>query len=197
MVMIQEALDKGVHAIGIFIDLTKAYDVLNHELLLEKLSSHGIKGTTNSWFRSYLTNRRQFIEINKSDSSNVMVNRYRSSSMEIKQGVPQGLVLGPLLFLLYINDLPLNIHGANLVMFADDNNVLMMDSDVGALQNKINRVTAELEIWFNRNDLVINASKTGVMSFYNRQTSFLVKPQVTFNKKNLDYITELKFLVSI
>jgi len=195
--MIQEALDKRVHTTGIFIDLTKAYDVLNHELLLEKLSSHGIKGTTNSWFRSYLTNRRQFIEINKSDSSNVMVNRYRSSSMEIKQGVPQGLVLGPLLFLLYINDLPLNIHGANLVMFADDNNVLMMDSDVGALQNKINRVTAELEIWFNRNDLVINASKTGVMSFYNRQTSFLVKPQVTFNKKNLDYITELKFLVSI
>jgi hypothetical protein len=189
--MIQEALDKQVHTIGIFIDLTKAYDVLNHKLLLEKLSSCGIRGTMNSWFRSYLTNRRHFIEINQSDSSNVMVNRYRSSFMEIKQGVPQGLVLGLLLFLLYI---PLNIHGANLVMFTDDINVLIMDSDVGALQNKTDRVIAELETRFSRNDLVISASKTGVMSFYNRQTSFLVKPQVTFNKMNLDYISEMKFL---
>jgi hypothetical protein len=65
--------------------------------------------------------------------------------MEIKQGVPQGLVLRPLLFLLYVYDLRLNIHGANLVMFADDINALIMDSDLGALQNKIDRVTAELE----------------------------------------------------
>jgi hypothetical protein len=142
---IQEALDKQVHTIGIFIDLTKAYDVLNHKLLLEKLTSYGIRRTTNSWFKSYLTNRRQFIEINQSDSSNVMVNRYRSSFMEIKQGMPQGSVLGLLLFLLYINDLPLNIYGANLVMFDDDINVLITNSDVGALQNKIDRVIPELE----------------------------------------------------
>jgi len=192
--MIQEALDKQVCTVGIFIDLTKAYDVLNHKLLLEKLSSYGVRGTTNSWFRSYLTNRRQFIKINQSDSSNIMVNRYRSSCMEIKQGVPQGSVFGLLLFLLYINDLPLNIHGANFVMFTDDINVLIMGSDVGALKNKIDRVITELETWFNRNDFTINASKTGAMWFYNRQTSFLVKPKVTFNKMNLDYITETKFL---
>jgi len=75
-----------------------------------------------------------------------MVSRYRSSCREIKQDVLQGSVLGPLLFLLYINDLPLNIHGANLVMFADDINVLIMDSDACALQRKIDRVIEEIEM---------------------------------------------------
>jgi hypothetical protein len=79
-------------------------------------------------------------------------------------------------------------------MFADDINVLITDSDVGSLQNKIDSVTAELETWFNRNDLVINARETGVMSFSSRQTNFLVKPQVTFNKMNLDYTAETEFL---
>jgi hypothetical protein len=125
---VREALNT-VHSIGIFIDLTKAYDTLNHKVLLEKLPSYGIRGTTNLWFKSYLTNRRQCIEINQSDSSNVMVSRYRSSCRDIKDDVPQGLVLGPLFFLLYINDLPLNIHCANLVMFTDDINVLITDSD--------------------------------------------------------------------
>ena len=70
--------------------------------------------------------------------------------MEIKQGMPQESVLGPLLFLLYINNLPLNIHGTNLVMFADDIKVLITDSDVCAFESKIDRLTTDLESWFNR-----------------------------------------------
>jgi len=100
--MFQETIDKLVYTNGIFINLTKTYDVLNHKLFLEKLFCYGIRGSTNSWFRSYLTNGSQFIEINQSDSSSVTVNRYGSSSTEIKQSVPQGLALGPLLFLLCV-----------------------------------------------------------------------------------------------
>jgi len=115
------------------------------------------------------------------------VNRYRSSSMEINQGVPQGSVLGLFLFFLLVNDLTVNTHDANLVMFADDINVVILDSDERLLQTKIDRVVVELESGFNRNDLIINAGKTGVMLFHNRQTHVLVKPLVTFNKMTVDY----------
>jgi hypothetical protein len=117
-----------------------------------------------------------------------------SSSLDIEQGVPQGSVLGPLLFLLYINDLPKNVYDAKVVMFADDISVLILDSDARELQIKIDRVVKDLEIWLNRNDLVINTGKTGVMSFHNGQPHFLAKPLVTYNNTAVAYTFETKFL---
>jgi len=112
--------------------------------------------------------------------------------MEINRGEPKGSVIGPLLLLLYINDLPVNIHDDNLVMFSDDINVLISDSDERLFQTKIDRVDAELETWFNKNDRVINAGKTGTMLFHNRQTHVSVKPLVIFNNMNVVYTAEIK-----
>jgi hypothetical protein len=97
-------------------------------------------------------------------------------------------------FLLYVNDLPVNVHNAKLVVFAHDVSVLISDSDARELQNKIDRVVMELETWLNRNDFVINTGKAGVMLFHNGQPHFLAKPLITFKRTVVTYTSETKFL---
>ena len=87
---IREALDNKKHVCGIFVDLKKAFDTVDHNILLKKLEYYGIRGTANNWFRSYLTNRKQFVSING----------FNSQTTDTDIGVPQGSVLGPLLFLI-------------------------------------------------------------------------------------------------
>lgn len=111
--LITEAIDTNKHSVGVFLDLAKAFDTVNHQILIKKLQHYGIRGKPLTWFGDYLNNRFQ----------QVRCNGVTSSFRPIKCGVPQGSNLGPLLFLLYINDLPQACKTMKIILFADDTNI--------------------------------------------------------------------------
>jgi hypothetical protein len=157
---------------GIFLDLTKAYDILNHKVLLSKLNSYGTRGVANLWYESYLSQWKQRVEINSMKQGT-----YVLTAREIEYGVPQGLILGPILFSLYINDLPLNIMRSKIALFADDTNILVSEANMNNPKYKLNNVTNELQTWFALNSLVVNVKKTSAMSFRTAQNKKPVLPR--------------------
>ena len=152
---IRKALDNNKYAVGIFVDLQKAFDCVEHNILLSKLNHYGIRGISNQWFKSYLCNRRQYVEISGS----------KSNITSIRYGVPQGSVLGPLLFLLYINDLYKCVKFSTPRHFADDTNLLFINSSLKQMKKHINIDLALLSSWLRANKISLNVSKTEVLIF--------------------------------
>ena len=151
---ITDALNKKKHSIAIFCDLKKAFDTCDHHILLSKLKKYGVEGMELDWFQSYLSNHKQFVSVGN-----------RSSSLlEISLGVPQGSILGPLLFLLYINDLPLSSKFLSL-LFADDTTLLFTHDDLITLTEIVNTEFRKVCEIFRSNRLVLHPDKTKFMLF--------------------------------
>ena len=170
---IREALDSkgGKFACGVFIDLQKAFVIVDHSILL-------IRGLANQWFKSYLSGRTQFTS----------VNGYASETRDMKYGVPQGSVLGPLLFLIYINDLHNAIKFSTVHHFADDTNLLVSNSCIRKIQDQINLDLKYLCKWLKANKISLNASKTEVLIFrhQNKPIVYRKKPEDKLSMWNIN-----------
>ena len=147
-----------IFTLGIFIDLTKAFDTCSIDILLYKLSSYGFRGVSNEWFKSYLTGRKQFTSIRG----------VNSSMKDILCGVPQGSILGPLLFILLINDPP-NASSFFKLLYADDTTLKMSGSNLVQLYNDANAELEKLADWFRANKLTLNISKTKYILFRDKK----------------------------
>ena len=152
---IRSALDSGSVTCGIFVDFQKAFDTVNHDILLKKLEHYGFRGIINNWFRSYLTNRKQ----------KVVINGFESESKDLLHGVPQGSVLGPILFLIYINDLHRCIKYSTTYHFADDTNLLHISKNYKTLEKKVNYDLFSLHKWLTANKISLNEGKTELIYF--------------------------------
>ena len=171
---IRKALDDNTFAAGIFIDLQKAFDTVDHKILLHKLDYYGIRGSTNDWFRSYLTDRKQYVSLNGSESKTIIM----------KYGVPQGSVLGPLLFLVYINDLHKSIKYCTTRHFADDTNLLIKNKSLKQLNKHVNIDLRNLCKWLKSNKISLNASKTELLLFRhpNKELNYNLKIKIDGKK---------------
>ena len=184
---IREIIDNGNIAVGIFVDFQKAFDTVNHEILLQKLKHYGIRGIANAWFKSYLEKRKQYVTINGTDSQ----------TNDIDHGVPQGSVLGPLLFLVYINDLNSCIKFSTTRHFADDTN-LLYTINRSKTRNRnptrnLNKDLNSLNHWLLANKISLNATKTEMIYFRGRRTQ-LPTLKVKLNGIKLNPEDEVKYV---
>ena len=178
---ILQAVERGHQVDVVHMDFAKAFDVVPHSILFKKLSAYGISGSLLEWLKSYLINRFQFIEIDNC----------RSDIFEITSGVPQGSHLGPLLFLLFINDLPLFIKFCYILLFADDTKLFLeiKDSkDALLLQSDLINFTN----WFKSNHMALNVTKCKVVTFTNKRT--IIDASYSLANQALQFVDQLKDL---
>ena len=181
---IRETLDKGKYGCGVFIDLKKAFDTVNHDILLTKLEHYGIRTNILAWFESYLKERKQF----------VFFNGKSSDILNISCGVPQGSVLVPLLFLIYINDLPNISSKLNFFLFADDTNLYYESDDLMELEKTMNKELKQLSLWLNVNRLALNIGKTNFIVFRGKKKPCNHNVTLLMNKKAIEQKPYVKYL---
>ena len=170
---IQRAIENKEYACAIFLDLKKAFDTVDHKILLKKMEYYGVRGIANQWFSSYLINRKQFVSVGNAISE----------QKPITCGVPQGSVLGPLLFLLYINDFSFSATNLDFHLFADDSNLFYSHKNLQSLEQNLNcnEQLSMVDKWLCANKLCLNIEKTNFIVFHPAQKkinySFILKMQ--------------------
>ena len=189
-------MDKGLFTGVLFLDLKKAFDTVDHSILLAKLEKYGIQGCSLEWLKSYLKDRKQVCSINGK----------KSSAKDIKYGVPLGSNLGPILFLLYINDLPNSLKTSKPSMFADDTNLTCIGQNSNEIEIKLNEELENVHRWLTANKLTLNDEKTEFMLIGSRSrlTSIDNRPilklgyiHVQYCRKHTDgeeYLPSVKYI---
>ena len=157
---IQSNMDKGHFSCGVFIDLQKAFDTVNHDILLKKLNYYGFRGILNEWFSSYLKQRTQ----------TTIIESFSSDSLSITCGVPQGSLLGPLLFLLFVNDICSCSSKLKFYLFADDTNLLFSHKNLQVLEITMNEELTQVYHWLTSNKLSLNLKKLCYFSPLSKET---------------------------
>jgi hypothetical protein len=181
---ISDALDNGDYVLGVYLDFSKAFDTVNHSILLQKLYHYGIRGVAYNWIKSYLDKRTQYVSYNDASSTKKTINC----------GVPQGSILGPLLFLIYINDLANVTSNLFMFMFADDTNVFLSGKNLNDLETIMNNELKLLYEWLCSNRLSLNVSKTHFMVFSPTRKKPVQIPSLKIENSEITRVMHTKFL---
>ena len=180
--------DDGFYTLALFIDLSKAFDTVDHKILLDKLDKHGIRGVAKEWFRSYLTNRQMRVKCGVSRTGKYEHSKYQPLS----HGAPQGSCLGPLIFLIFTNDLHKQIENSSTILFADDTTLYKTHRNLNYLRWCLEDDMTRLSDWFRANKLSMNLGKTVCVLFHKDSSC---KPiTIKVDGTEVHSVQEVKFL---